>query len=272
MPKRTLLNNPYLPKPYKITNFYQETINNFTLTVDMKAKHEPGQFVQVSIPGIGEAPISICSDSPKYVKLNINKVGDVTNSLEKLKKGDTIFIRGPYGKGYPMKEFKGRDLIFVGGGCGIAPLKSVIEYVENHRADFGKVFLFLGYKSNDDVLFKKELERWKNKYNLEVTLDKKNPSKVCYDAKEGFITDALKKSPITPERKIVTLCGPPIMMKYSVQILKDKGFNDEQIYLSAERLMYCALGICCHCMIRGKFTCLDGPVFRYDQIKDFKND
>src|SRR3989338_11694784 len=129
LPKRPLLNNPYLPKPYKITHFYQETVNNFTLTVDMKAKHEPGQFVQVSIPGIGEAPISICSDSPKYVKLNINKVGDVTNSLEKLKKGDTIFIRGPYGKGYPMKEFKGRDLIFVGGGCGIAPLKSVIEYV-----------------------------------------------------------------------------------------------------------------------------------------------
>ena len=272
MPKRTMPNNPYLPKPYKIVNFYPETPNNFTLTVDMKVKHEPGQFVQVSIPGIGEAPISICSDSQKDVKLNVNKVGDVTNSLDKLKKGDTIFIRGPYGKGYPMKEFNGKDLILVGGGCGIAPLKSVIEYVENHRADFGKVFLFLGYKSNDDILFKKELERWRNKYNLVVTLDQKSSSKVCYDAEEGFITDALKKSAIAPERKIAALCGPPIMMKYSVQILKDKGFADKQIYLSAERLMYCALGICCHCMIRGKFTCLDGPVFRYDEINDFKND
>src|SRR3989344_5662511 len=110
MPKIIQYNNPYQPKPYKITNFHTETPNNFTLTVDMKVKHEPGQFVQVSIPGIGEAPISICSDSQKDVKLNVNKVGDVTNSLGKLKKGDSIFISGPYGKGYPMKEVRGKDI------------------------------------------------------------------------------------------------------------------------------------------------------------------
>lgn len=264
--------NPYIPKPYKVLDFHRETSDTFTLRVNMGVNHEPGQFVQVSLPGIGECPISICSDSKEFLALNIRQVGNMTNALARLRKGGTLLIRGPYGKGYPMQQLKGNSIIMIGGGCGVAPLKGVIDYIENHRADFKDVILFLGYRSPDEILFKKELEEWKKKYRIQVTVDKNAHGRFCYDAKEGFITDALKQSSISKDNKAVFICGPPVMMKYSIDILKSKEFNDDQIFISAERLMYCALGVCCHCMIRGKFTCIDGPVFRYDEIKDFKND
>ncbi|RMF54544.1 hypothetical protein D6745_04980 [Candidatus Woesearchaeota archaeon] len=264
--------NPYVPKPYKVTDFYRETSDTFTITIDMKVKHDPGQFVQVTLPGIGEAPVSICSDSDKYIKLNIREVGNVTRALAKLKKGDTLLIRGPYGNGYPMEVLKGNNLLIIGGGCGVAPLKGVIDYVENHRDDYQEVQLVLGYRSPDDIIFKRELAEWKNKYNLQVTVDKNPQSKFCYDAKVGFVTEYLKEAHLSNENKVVFICGPPIMMKFVIDILKEKGFNDDQIFISAERLMYCGIGVCCHCMIHGKFTCLDGPVFRYDEVKDFKND
>ncbi|RJQ18152.1 hypothetical protein C4573_00330 [Candidatus Woesearchaeota archaeon] len=264
--------NPFVPKPYKILEFYRETPDTFTITINMAVQHAPGQFVQVSLPGIGESPISICSDSREHIKLNIREVGNVTRALANLKKGDTVLVRGPYGKGYPMESLKGNSLLIIGGGCGVAPLKGIIDYVENHRSEYKDVQLYLGYRTPDDIIFKRELDEWVKKYHLNVTVDKEAHGQFCYDVKEGFITDALKKSDITNENKVVFVCGPPVMMKYVIQILKDKGFNDDQIFISAERLMYCAVGVCCHCMIRGKFCCMDGPVFRYDEVKDFKND
>jgi len=273
-PKKTksLVLNPYLPIPYKVLDNYRETPDIFTLTVNMACKHEPGQFVQVTIPGIGEAPISICSDSDQFLKLNVREVGNVTEALGKLRKGDIVFIRGPYGHGYPMQHLKGNNVLLIGGGCGIAPLKGVIDYIEHHREDYNDVHLLLGYRSPNDIIFKRELQEWQQKYNLQVTVDKNQHGAFCYDAKEGFITNALQESNISKEKIVVFVCGPPIMMKAVIKILKDKGFNDDQIFISAERLMYCALGVCCHCMIRGKFTCIDGPVFRYDTVKDLQND
>lgn len=270
--KTHVILNPYVPKKYKILDFNRETSDTFTLTVDMKIEHEPGQFVQVSMPGMGESPISICSDSRDFIKLNIRQVGNVTNALAKLKKNDFILIRGPYGNGYPMKKLKGNNIILIGGGCGVAPLKGVIDYIENHRKDFKDVILFLGYRSPDDILFKKEVEEWKKKYLIQVTVDKNAHGQFCYDAKEGFITDAIKNSSLTSENKVVFMCGPPVMMKAAIEIFRQKGFHDDQIFISAERLMYCAMGVCCHCMIRGKFTCIDGPVFRYDEVRNYTND
>jgi len=145
-----------------------------------------------------------------------------------------------------MEKLKDNNLIIIGGGCGVAPLKGIIDYVENHRKDYEDVHMFLGYRSPDDIIFKRELETWKKVYNIHVTVDKNAHGQFCYDAK--------------------------VMMKGVIEILKQKDFHDDQIFISAERLMYCAIGICCHCMIRGKFTCIDGPVFRYDEVKDFKND
>ncbi len=267
--------NPYLPKPYKVTSFFRESEGNFTLTVDMKGKHAPGQFVQVSLPGFGEAPISICSDSEEYLQLNIREIGHVTKKLASLRKGDTIFIRGPYGKGYPMEHLKGNNIIIIGAGCGVAPLRGIVEYIKHHRLDYQEVHLYLGYHSYDDILFKKELERWEKEFKTHVLVSETAPKEgahLCYDTEHGHVTDALKLVHLTNHNKVVFICGPPPMIKDTVGILKEKGFNDDQIFISAERLMYCALGVCCHCMIRGKFTCIDGPVFRYDEIKDLRND
>ena len=171
-----------------------------------------------------------------------------------------------------MEALTGNTLIIIGGGCGVAPLKGIIDYVENHRKDYIDIMMYLGYRSPDDIIFKRELEEWRKKYRMKITVDKNQHGKSCYDAKEGFITDALKNSELDNKNKAAFICGPPIMMKSVIEILKQKGFHDDQIFISAERLMYCAIGVCCHCMIRGKFTCMDGPVFRYDEVKDFKND
>jgi anaerobic sulfite reductase subunit B len=264
--------NPYLPKPYKVLEFFRETPHTFTIKVDIQVKYDPGQFVQVSIPGIGESPISICSYSDKYMKLNIREVGNVTKALAKLKKGDKVWIRGPYGKGYPMESLKGNNLIIIGGGCGVAPLKGIIDYLEQHRADYKDITLFLGYRSPKDIIFSRELIEWKKKYHIQVTVDQNSHGEFCYDAKTGFVTESLKATHMDNNNKVVFICGPPIMMKFVIDILKQKRFNDDQIFISAERLMYCGIGVCCHCMIRGKFTCIDGPVFRYDEINQFKND
>ena len=264
--------NPYLPKSYKVIGFFRETPDNFTLKVGMKIKHEPGQFVQVSAPGFGEAPISICSDSKEFIELNVHEVGNVTRALSKLRKGDTIYIRGPYGKGYPMEALKGNNIMIIGGGCGVAPLKGVINYIQHNRNDYKDIFLILGYRSEEDIIFKKDVKRWEKQFHLEVTLDKGSDGKMCYQEKQGFVTDVLRNLSINNENKVVFICGPPVMIKPSIDVLQQKGFNDDQIFISAERLMYCGIGVCCHCMIRGKFTCKDGPVFRYDEISNFKND
>lgn len=261
--------NEYIPFPVKILQKKNESADTFTLRLDWRVEHDPGQFIQISIPGVGEAPISISSYSNKYLEITIRKVGDVTNGLFNLKKGDTVLVRGPYGKGYPMKLLKGNNIIFVGGGCGVAPLKGAIEYVEKNRKDYKDVYLFLGYRSPGDVLFENKHKSWEESFALNMSVDTV-PTKTCYSGNVGFITNVINESKITNENKVVFMCGPPIMMEKTIGILKTKGFNDDQIFISAERLMYCAFGMCCHCMIRGKLTCLDGPVFRYDEVKNFR--
>lgn len=233
--------------------------------------YEPGQFIQLGIPGIGEAPFSIASYSKDHLLTTIRIVGNVTRALSNLKKGDSLTIRGPYGKGYPLNLLKGKSIIIIGGGCGVAPLKGVIDYIEQKRSLYKDIFLFLGYRSPADIIYTKDLQEWKKKFDLFVTVDK-NPGKTCFDGKVGFITEAIKSKVKDSKNKAVFICGPPIMIQKTIEILKNKGFSDTQIFVSTERLMHCGYGVCCHCMIHEKFTCLDGPVFRYDQIKDFKND
>jgi len=233
------LDNPYIPQKVKILEYHRETPDNFSITIDFKTKHDPGQFVQVSLPGIGESPISICSYSDEYMKLNIREVGSVTHKISTLKEGDEIYIRGPYGNGYPMIDLKGNNILLIGGGCGVAPLKGIINYIEQYRKDYKDIDL-------------KEEEHQDN---------------ACIVAKHGFITDELHKIDISPKNRVVFLCGPPAMMDKVIEILRSKGFHEDQIFISAERLMQCAVGICGHCMIRGKYTCKDGPVFRLDQME-----
>lgn len=265
------IENPYVPKHATILSYTKESSDCFTIRTDVKSNYAPGQFFQVSLPGIGEAPISVASYSPEYLDLNIRMVGNVTKAVSGLKKGDTIYIRGPYGNGYPMDDFFGKNLLLIGGGCGVAPLRGVISYVEQHRNDFADVSMYFGYRSYEDILFKDDLKTLKKKFNLNVTIDK-GPAKAGISCDVCFVTSLLEKAKLNPERTAVLICGPPIMMKISIDILKNKGFREDQIFISAERLMNCAIGICGHCMIHGKYTCLDGPVFRYDEISQYKND
>lgn len=268
-PKEEII-NPYIPKAVTVTEFKRLSSDMISIKVDYKATHQPGQFVQVTIPGIGEAPISIASYSPDHIELGIREVGSVTHALSKLKKGDKLFIRGPYGNGYPMEKFKGKSLVLVGGGCGVSPLKGILAYVDKHKDDFQDVILYFGYRSPEDILYKDEMKQWMKKYSMHLSVDS-NPKKVQTNFDVCFVTKLVEKAKLNPENKVVFLCGPPIMMNVTIDLLKEKGFTERQIYVSTERLMQCGLGICGHCMIHGKYTCLDGPVFRYDEISAHKD-
>lgn len=265
------IDSPYKPVLKKIIEYSGETADSFTIRLDWGIKHEPGQFVFLSLPGIGEAPISICSYSEKYVELNIKAVGNVTRALEKLKKGSKVFVRGPYGKPYPMEYFKGNNIIIIGGGCGVAPLKGLIEFIEKDRENFKEVKIFFGFRTPEDRIFKSKLKHWKEEFHMYITFDQAQ-DKVCHDGTRGYVTDKLKVELKDNKNKVVFVCGPPIMILKTAEILKDKGFHDDQIFLSAERLMYCGMGKCGRCMIHGRYTCLDGAVFRYDEIKNYQDD
>lgn len=260
--------NPYKPELKRVLSRRQETLDSFTIRLNWQLDHKPGQFVFCSLPGIGEAPISICSDSREYVELNIRQVGNVTNALAHIQEGDDLLVRGPYGTWYPMEELKGNNLVIIGGGCGVAPLKGIIEYLETHRGEYGDIDLFLGFRTPSDVLFNHRQPDWKKLFTVHVSYDKmeKTFGESCIEGTEGFITQLVQEHVKDTIQKIVFICGPPIMIEKTIEILKEKGFHDDQIFLSAERLMYCGMGKCGRCMIHGHYTCLDGSVFRFDKL------
>ncbi|MFC1648841.1 FAD/NAD(P)-binding protein [Nanoarchaeota archaeon] len=269
--EQMMQDNPFIPKPVKIKRVLWHGHDNFSMYVDWKEKYQPGQFAQLSVLGIGECPISFASYGKDYVEFNISIVGSVTQAMSKLKKGDTIYIRGPYGKGYPFKDFKKKDLIFIGGGCGVAPLKGAIECMEYHRKDFKNIWLFMGFRSPENILFKTQIRGWRKAFKTHLTVDNVEDHS-CYIGEVGYITNAVRDETFDSKDKVVMICGPPIMMVKTVEILLEKGFTPEQIFVSTERLMHCAIGKCGACMIRGIYTCLDGPVFRYDEIMNYKTD
>ncbi len=256
--------NPYIPKQYNVMDVKKETSDTSTFRVNFKSRYMPGQFVMTSLLGIGECPISIASFSNKHVDLCIRNVGNVTNAIHKLKKNSKIFIRGPLGNGYPMEKFLEKNIILIGGGTGVAPLRGVVEYILAKRKKFKNADIFLGYRSPDDILFKRDFKEWKKKFNFYITVDKGDKK---WKGNIGVVTKLLEKHKPNNKNSIVVICGPPIMIKFIVQTLKKFGFKDEQIYISLERLMKCGIGKCGHCLIKGKYVCKDGPVFNYKTAK-----
>ena len=230
-----------------------------------KISYEPGQFYQVSVPGFGEAPISVCSYSDDFLEFNIRAVGDVTDEMVKLEQGDTMWLRGPYGTHYPMKELIGKSLMIIGGGTGVAPLRGVIKYVEKHRADYDRVHLFIGFRSPEAIIFKKDIGLWNRIFDLRLTVDKAEPG---YKGKVGLVTKIVEESGLDSNNKAAIVCGPPAMIKFTIMALEKIGFSHSQIFISHERRMKCGVGMCGHCMISGIYVCKDGPVFRYDQVKN----
>ena len=233
--------------------------------------HEPGQFVQVSMFGIGEAPISICSSPTKRESfdLTVRKVGKLTTKLHELEAGDEVGIRGPYGKGFPVTFMEGFDIMIVGGGIGIVPLRSLINYIIDNRRDFGKVDILLGCKTPSDMLFGDEVETWQKRVDVDFscTVDRADED---WKGNIGLITSLIPGVNLDPRRTFAAVVGPPIMYKFVIQELLKKQIPEKQILVSLERHMKCGLGKCGHCQVEQYFCCQDGPVFRYDMIKDLE--
>jgi len=233
--------------------------------------HLPGQFVQVSVFGVGEAPISV-SSSPtrkKSFELVVRKVGNVTRALHRLNAGDKIGIRGPYGTHFPLEEAEGKDLLFVAGGIGLVPLRSFIQYVLDNRYKYGRVIIFYGCRTINERLFLSELAEWEERPDVDLvqTLDKPCEG---WTGNVGVITTCFPKVDIDPENTVCVMVGPPVMYKFCLIEARAKGIPDDSIYLSLERRMKCGVGKCGHCQINNVYVCKDGPVFQYSKIRDLK--
>lgn len=233
--------------------------------------HEPGQFVMVSLLGVGEAPFSVSSSPTKLgsFELVVRNVGKLTNAFNKLKAGDEVGIRGPFGKGFPVHILDGSDLLFVAGGIGIVPLHSLINYAIDNRRDFGKVNILLGCNRPEDMLFSDELDEWTKRLdvNFECTVDRADSG---WKGNIGLITALIPGVNLVPERTFAFVVGPPIMYKFVIAKLLEKEIPERQILISLERHMKCGLGKCGHCQINGIYCCQEGPVFSYDKIKNIK--
>ncbi|MHC4291680.1 MAG: FAD/NAD(P)-binding protein [Planctomycetota bacterium] len=235
--------------------------------------HKPGQFVQVSITGVGEAPVSVSSSPMRghYLELGVRKAGRLTGAMHQLKRGDVIGLRGPFGTSFDTDMMRGRDLLLISGGCGLAPMRALIQHVQDCRDDFGKVTLLYGAKSPQDILYKKELSEWRSSAKLEchITVDHVNGG-TCWDANVGLITALIPPIQIDTVKTIAVIVGPPVMYQYVISELSKKNLSDENIVVSLERYMKCGVGKCGHCSIDHHYCCLDGPVFRLNQVSGLK--
>jgi sulfhydrogenase subunit gamma (sulfur reductase) len=235
--------------------------------------HKPGQFMQVSMIGIGEAPISVSSSPTRgdYLEMGIRKTGTLTNAMHELRAGDRIGMRGPFGTFFDTDAMKGRDLLLISGGCGLAPMRALIQFVEDNRDDFGEVTILYGAKSPGDVLYKDELAKWQNSKKVEcrVTVDNV-PKGTCWDADVGMITKLIPPLEIDVAATTAVIVGPPIMYKFVIIELSSKGLKDENIVVSLERYMKCGVGKCGHCTIDNLYCCIDGPVFTLDQVSGLR--
>jgi sulfite reductase subunit B len=269
--------SPYKPMHGKIMNTQmlteKEKLFRIQLEGGINLGAQPGQFVMVSIFGYGEAPISVCS-SPSdkgYFELTVRNVGILTAKLHNLSKGDTLGIRGPFGKGFPVDSMFGYDIMIVAGGLGIVPLRSLIRYIMHNRSDFGNVQILLGCRSPKELLFKEETKEWMRRAEIKFncTVDRADPD---WKGNVGLITTLIPGVDINPSRTYGIVVGPPIMYKFVIVKLLEKKIPDHQIIVSLERRMRCGLGKCGHCQIEGVYVCQSGPVFTYDDLKKFKGE
>ncbi|MBA7624393.1 Anaerobic sulfite reductase subunit B [subsurface metagenome] len=266
----------YIPRVAVITGVRELTYDTKLFKVQFKDRHEgdgsgdndykPGQFVQVSVLGAGEVPISLCSSLTEegYFELCVRKIGLVTGAMDNLKEEDELGIRGPYGNGFPMEQLKGQDLLFVAGGIGLAPLRSVIKYVLDNRDNYGQVVILYGARTKEDIVFPEELHQWGKEDNVKVLTTIDRPQK-SWDGHVGVVTTLLREVRHPAAYKAL-VCGPAIMIHFAIKELLDLGLKEEDIITTLERHMKCGVGKCGHCYIGGKYVCTDGPVFTYAQL------
>ena len=262
-----------------VTDIRQETPDVKTFRVNAPEggklfEHLPGQCAMLCAPGIGEAMFSITSSptNKEYQEFSIKKCGVLTDYLHDLNVGDEIMVRGPYGNNFPVEtELKGKDLLFVAGGIGLAPLRSVINYVLDNRDNYGKVDILYGARSADDLVQLKEInEVWMNAKDVNVHLTIDRPQE-GWDGHVGFVPAYLKELELTTD-KTVLVCGPPIMIKFVLAALEEIGYSKTQAYTTLELRMKCGVGKCGRCNIGSKYVCKDGPVFRMDELSELPDE
>ncbi len=248
------------------------TIKTFVFRPKEEFSFHTGQFVELTFPGIGEAPFTPSSDPniTDRFDVTIMKVGRVTSLLHNIPVGSSVGIRGPYGKGYPLENFYGKDILIVGGGVGLAPLRSLLFSLFGEIDKYNKVLLRYGARTANDMVYKNAIPEWakKDKVDIVTTVDMGSPE---WHGNVGIVTTILKDLPMNMSRGIGVVCGPPIMMKFVTLKLLDLGFKPQDIYLSMEKNMSCGLGKCGHCRIGKYYSCKDGPVFTYEQLKDIND-
>lgn len=258
------MTNEYIPFLSQIEEIIPHTDIEYTFRMSYTGEVRPGQFFEVSIPKYGEAPISVSGIGKDYIDLTIRKVGKVTTEIFENQKGRSLFMRGPYGNGFDIKDYQNKELIIIAGGTGVSPVKGVIDYFGSHPSEVRSLTTIVGFKSPEHILFRHELEQWKDQMNLTVTVDASDQP--GYHV--GLVTKYIPDIAINHLENVAAIVvGPPIMMKFAVAELLKLDIQDEQIWISQERKMCCGLGKCGHCRMGDTYICLDGPVFNYAEGK-----
>ena len=263
-----------IPQLYRVLDKREETPDTYTLELEPESGEQhftfgPGQFNMLYAFGVGDVPISISGDPASGGTLvhTLRAVGPVTRALCKLQPGDTLGVRGPFGSRWPSEELVGKDVVIVTGGIGLAPLRPVIYEIAAHRANHHNVSLLYGARTPRDLLYTDELESWplRDDIDTQVTVD---AAEAGWQGKVGVVTKLIPGANFDPLNTVALICGPEVMMRFTIMDLKNRGLADEQIYVSLERNMKCAMGLCGHCQFGPYFICKDGPVFRYDRVAD----
>lgn len=268
----TIKHNPMTPVPYEVALRRQETHDTITLELDAPEgfRFRPGQFNMLYPFGIGESAISISGDPARTGRIvhTIRDVGPVTRALHALEPGDQVGLRGPFGTAWPMEAAEGKDLIVVAGGIGIAPVRPAIYEALDNRTRFGQFVLLYGARTPDDLVYLDEVKEWRARFDasVEVSVDS---AKSDYRGSVGVVTRLIPGAPIDPENAVAFVVGPEIMMRFTVTELRNLGVPRDQIYISMERNMQCAVGFCGHCQFGNRFVCRDGAVFNYDAVRSY---
>ncbi|MDR2711592.1 MAG: FAD/NAD(P)-binding protein [Clostridiales bacterium] len=264
--------NPLLPQICQITDMREETpdVKTFRIqTIEEKSPFSllPGQLAMLSLLGVGEAMFSITARDDSWLEIAIKKTGLLTDALHELNIGDKVGLRGPYGNYFPVEEAKGRNLLFIGGGIGLAPVRSFILHALANRADYGHIDIVYGARSYDDLVFKDDLfSNWPQEPDtkLHITVDKGSQN---WQGNVGFVPPYLEECAFSPDGCLAVLCGPPIMIDMCLKSLAKMGFADENIVTTLEMRMQCGIGKCGRCNIGSKYVCLDGPVFTQAELR-----
>ncbi|MDH5230320.1 MAG: FAD/NAD(P)-binding protein [Gammaproteobacteria bacterium] len=268
--------NPYEPQVVDVIQNIEETPTIYTLRLRFRDKARqqayrfaPGQFNMLYLYGVGEIPISIVSDPADEFVIDhtIRSVGRVTKAMSKLKAGDQIGLRGPFGRGWPLQHALGKDVILVTGGLGCAPVVSVIRYVIRRRDLFGRLVIMQGVKHADDLIWRDQYEQWETLHDTQVILAASEQPSAQWPWHSGHVTDLMHTAVFNPNNAIAMMCGPEAMMNAAIDPLLREGLNEHDLWLSMERNMHCAIGLCGHCQYGANFICKQGPVFPFAEIK-----